>query len=278
MKRLLIGVAAIAALTLTPSAASAQDTVDLALVHGIPGATVDVVVDGDVVIDNFMPGSIADISSFAGQQLANLAVVDGTTGDAVIGPVAQFSVPSSGSWSVVAHLDAAGDPVLSSFENNIDDVDAGTARVTVRHTAETGAIDLIVGTQRPIEGAVNGNSAELELPVGQLTGAQIAPTGQAAIRELATVNLAANTNTIIYAVGSVDDGTLDFVLQVVDLPAAATATTTTTVAGATTTTAAAPSAVNTGSPLGGSSSTTLIVIAVAALTIAGGAIVVRRRL
>ncbi len=279
MKRLLTGMVVLAALSWGPGTAAAQSTVDLSLVHGIPGSTVDVLVDGDVVINDFLPGSIADISSFAGQPLTNLAVVDATTGDAVIGPVAQFTVPTSGSWSIVAHLDAAGTAVLSSFENNVDALDQGEARLTVRHTAEAGAVDLIVDGQRPITGAVNGNSAELELPVGQLTGAQLAPTGGTASFQLATINLDADTNTIVYVVGSLDDDTIDFVLQVVRLPAPATATTTT-VAGATTTTAPVPTpiAVNTGSPLDGTANITLILVSVTALLFAGAAVVARRRL
>lgn len=283
MKRVLIGLAAVAAMSFVPQTASAQTAADLTLVHGIPGSTVDVLVDGTVVIDAFVPGSLANISSFAGQTLTNVTVTDDTTGDVLIGPVASLEVPDSGSHSIVAHLDAAGTAVLNTFENNTADTTTGDARVTVRHTAQAPAVDLIVGTDRPIVGATNGQSAELELAAGDLSDAQLAPTGEAAIAQIATLTLAADTNTIIYAVGSVDDDTLDFVVQMVDL-AAATATTTTvagatttTVAGATTT-SAVPTAVNTGSPIGGTSSLALVAVALGGLTLAGGAMVARRRI
>lgn len=278
MKRVLMGLAAIAAMTCIPQTASAQDAADLTLVHGIPGTTVDLTVDGTVVIDAFVPGSLANISSFAGQTLQNVTVTDDATGDVVIGPVSSLVVPDSGSHSIVAHLDDEGTPVLSTFENNTEPTATGDARLTLRHTAEAPAVDLIVADQRPIVGATNGQSAELELPDGSLTDAQIAPTGAAAIAEIATLDLAANTNTIVYAVGSVDDDTLDFVVQIVDFAvdtAATTTTTTTTVPGATTT-SAVPTAVNTGSPLGGTSTTTLVVVALGGLVLAGGAMVARR--
>lgn len=285
MKRVLMGLAAIAAMTCIPQAASAQVAADLTLVHGIPGTTVDLTVDGTVVIDAFVPGSLANISSFAGQTLQNVTVTDDATGDVVIGPVASLVMPDSGSHSIVAHLDAAGTPVLSTFENNTDPTATGDARLTLRHTAEAPAVDLIVADQRPIVGATNGQSAELELPDGTLTDAQIAPTGEAAIAEIATLDLAANTNTIVYAVGSVQEDTLDFVVQIVDFAVESTTTTTTTtvagattttVVGATTTTTAVPTAVNTGSPLGGTSTTTLAVVALGGLALAGGAMVARR--
>ena len=292
MKRVLMGLAAIAALTCIPQTTSAQSAADLTLVHGIPGTTVDLSVDGTIVIDAFVPGSLANISSFAGQTLQNVTVTDDATGDIVIGPVASLVIPDSGSYSIVAHLDATGVAVLSTFENNAEPTATGEARLTLRHTAEAPAVDLIIGDQRPIVGATNGQSAELELPAGSLTDAQLAPTGDVAIAEIATLDLAANTNTIVYAVGSVDDDTLDFVVQIVDLEVTAATTTTvagattttvagattTTVAGATTTTttSAVPSAVNTGSPLGGTSTTTLVVVALGGLVLAGGAMVARR--
>lgn len=277
MKRVLLGMVAVAATSLIPQAASAQETADITLVHGVPGITVDVAVDGTVVIDNFVPGSLANISSFAGQTLANVTVLDDSTQEVIIGPIAQLVVPGSGSHSIVAHYDAANTPVLTTFANNINPTAEGTARFTLRHTAQADAIDLIVGDQRPIVGAVNGDSAELDLPDGELTDAQVAETGGVAIAEIATLDLAANTNTIVYVVGSADDDTLDFVVQVVDFQVAAPTTTTTVPGATTTTTNQVPTAVNTGSPLDGSSSATLIAVALGGLLLAGGAMAARRR-
>lgn len=282
MRRVLLGVAAVAAMALVPQSTSAQSGADLTLVHGIQGATVDVAVDGTVVIDNFVPGSLANISSFAGQTLNNVTLTEDGTGTVLIGPIAQLEMPATGSHSVVAHLDASGDPTITTFENDTDEVASGQARVTLRHVAEIGAVDLIIADQRPVVGATNGQSAELDLPVGQLTDAQIAPTGDVAIEQIATLDLAANTNTIIHVVGSQADDTIDFVVQVVELPAPAAATTTTTagattttVAGATTTTVV-PTAVNTGSPLDSGSGVTLAAIAIGGLLLAGGAMLARR--
>lgn len=274
MKRVLLGLAAIAAASFVPQAASAQTAADITLVHGIPGTTVDVAVDGTVVINDFVPGSLANISSFAGQTLANVTVIDDATQDVVIGPIASLVIPDAGSHSVIAHLDDDGTPVLTTFANNITPTSDGEARLTLRHTADADALDLVIADQRPVEGAVNGDSAELELPDGDLADASIAPAGDVVIKDIAALDLAANTNTIIYVVGSTEDDTIDFVQQVVDFAPEPT----TTVAGSTTTTAAVPTAVNTGSPIGGSSSTMLIVAALGGLTLAGGAMVARRRL
>ena len=75
MKRVIAGLAAAAAaVAIAPAGASAQDDASITLLHGIPGVTVDVAVDGAVVIPGFEPGATQDLSSFAGQTLVNLEV------------------------------------------------------------------------------------------------------------------------------------------------------------------------------------------------------------
>lgn len=275
MKRILLGAAAVAAMTFIPHAVSAQSAAELTLVHALTGSTVDVAVNGDIVIDDFVLGSVANISPFAGQTLINFTVTD-SSGTVLIGPIASLEMPSTGNWSIVAHVDADGDALVSSFENNTAAAASGMARVTVRHVAAAPAVDLIVGSARPITGAVNGDSDELEVAGGSLTGAQLALAGGDAIASISATTLADSTNTIIYAAGSADDDTLNFIVQVVDIDASAAATTTT-AAGATTTNAA-PTAVNTGSPLDSSSNLTIVAIALGGLAVAGGAFAARRRL
>lgn len=302
MKRLLTIAAVSAAIAVAPSAAGAQSAdPSISLVHGIPGVTVDLVVDGTVVLDAFAPGSIVDITSFAGRTLNDVEVVTDDTGDVVIGPVASLEVPATGNWSLIAHYDAGGDATLSQFENNVAQLSNNAARLTVRHTAEAPPVDLVIGDQRPAENLANGDSADVELPAGELTDASIALAGGAPVLDITGVTLAANTTTIIFVVGSAEDATLDDVVQVVQLAAAATTTTvdanatttttdpnatttttdpnatTTTVSSTTTTTAPTPSAVNTGSPLSDGSTQTLLVVALAGLALAGGSYLVRRR-
>ena len=280
MKRLLAGLAVLAAAAVPAAAANAQDAADVTLLHGIPGATVDVAVDGEVVIPGFEPGDTQDLSAFAGQTLANLEVRAAGTEDVVIGPVEAFDVPASGSWTVVAHLDADGAPTVTPFENNSAPTADGEGRLTVRHTAAAPAVDLVVGDARPIEGAANGASADLELPAGEIAGAQLAPAGGDPIVDVPTVNLTAGTNLIVYAVGSLEDETFTFLTQEYEVGTEAAED------GGTTDAPAAddegdgtpaPTAVNTGSPLTDSGLTWAYALAAAAMLFFAGSFVVRRR-
>ncbi len=128
----LAGAAAIAAV---PSGAGAQESATVSLMHGIPGVTVDVVVDGAVVIPGFEPGTMQDLSSFAGDTLSNVEVRGAGSDDVVIGPIESLPVPDSGNWTVVAHLGADGTPTLTPFQNDVSSIDDGQGRLTVRHAA-----------------------------------------------------------------------------------------------------------------------------------------------
>jgi len=300
MKRLLLGLAAVAAMTFVPHTASGQESPDLMLVHALKGVTVDIAVDGTVIVPDFKEGSSANINSFAGQTLSNVTITDSTSGDTLLGPVASLEIPASGSHSIVAHRTESGDVTITTYANDVSATSAGNARLTVRHTAEAAALDLKIGSETPISGLTNPNEQSIELPVGQLTDAMTAPAGGDAIAGISTLNLDANTNTIVYVIGATSDDSIDFVIQVVDIPTqddettttvsgdttttvAGETTTTTTIDGTTTTTTstttttiAAPTAVNTGSPI--DSSTNLAVFAaLGGLALAGGAMVARRR-
>jgi hypothetical protein len=274
MKKLLAGAAALAATLLAVPAgtSSAQESADIMLLHGIPGVPVDIAVDGAVVIPGFEPGDMQDLSAFAGQMLTNLEARAAGTEDVAIGPVPSFDVPASGSWTVVAHLDAEGTPTITPFENDTSAAADGQGRLTVRHTAAAPAVDIVLGDARPVENLSNPNEASLDLPAGEIAGAQIAPTGGDPIADVPTVTVAAGQNLIVYAVGSLADETFTFYTQDVALAAAAGGD-----AGGDGT--PAPTAVNTGGELGATSTSSVALFAAAAglFALAGGAMVLRRR-
>ena len=273
MKKLLAGVAALAAvaLALPTGAASAQESPTIMLLHGIPGVTVDVVVAGDVVVPGFEPGDMQDLSSFAGQTLTDLEVRVAGTETVAIGPVSTFAVPDSGNWTVVAHLDAEGTPSLTPFENDTAAVDAGQGKLTVVHAAAAPAVDVVLGDVRPVENISNGEVQSLTLPAGEVAGAEIAPTGGDPIAPVPTVTVASGENLTVYAVGSLEDETFTFYTQTIPLAAAASSA-----AGADGT--PAPTAVNTGGePASTSSSMALFAAAAGLFALAGGAMVLRRR-
>ncbi len=295
MKRLLAGLAAVAAVAIAPGAVNAQDETSITLLHGIPGVPVDVAAAGTVVIPNFEPGATQDLSAFAGQTLTQVEGRAPGTEDVLVGPVDSLELPASGSWTIVAHLDADGNPTITTFENNIEPTPSGQGRLTVRHTAAAPAVDVVVGGVRPIENAANGDSAELVLPAGEIAGAQLAPTGGDPIVDVPTVNVASGSNLIVYAVGSLDDDSFTFYTEEIvvgneqtDEPVDEDSEEADEAADEDDSDAAAdetedddgtpaPTAVNTGSPIEDGTSLGLLAAAGGMVLLAGGALAVRRR-
>ncbi|MEO1056338.1 MAG: DUF4397 domain-containing protein [Actinomycetota bacterium] len=281
MKKLLVAAAAAAAalLTVPAGAASAQDDVSVMLLHGIPDVPVDVYVAGAEVIPDFQPGDMQDISAFGGQTLTDVAVVPagGDVADAVI-EVPELAVPASGNWTVIAHLDADGNPTITPYENDTSAAGVDQGRLIVRHDAAAPAVDILVGGDAVISNLANPEEAALDLPAGEIAGAQIAPAGGDPIADVPTVTLAAGTGLVVYAVGSLDGGTFTFYTQeyplaeVTAVPAPAGAED----EGGDGT--PQPTAVNTGGALE-SSSNSLVLFAAAAgmFLLAGGAVALRRR-
>lgn len=221
MKRILAvaAISAISAISIIAAAppVAAQASVTVMLLHGIPGAPVDVVVDGSVVVPDFQPGTMQDLSSFAGQTLANVEVRAAGTDDVLIGPIDALDVPASGNFTVVAHLTADGTPTLTPFENDTSALAAGQGRLTVRHTAAAPAVDVVLADgSRPFTNLVNPGEAAAALPAGEIAGAQVAPTGADPIAPVPTVELVAGTNLIVYAVGSLEGDTFTFFTQTIE--------------------------------------------------------------
>lgn len=299
MKRVIGGIAAIVALaatTMVAGTASAQADDRVTFLHGVPGVPVDVSVDGTVTFPNVQPQQTEDLNQFRGQTLNDVVLLGAGTQDVLAGPVS-IPVPATGSWNIVAHLDASGAVVITSFENNVSPTaNASEGRFTMRHAAQADAVDLVIGDQRPISGLAPGTQREIELPAGNVSNAQLAPAGEAPIADLPTLPVDAGTNLIVYVVGSSSSGGIAFYTQTAQIatadvttttdpnatttttdPNATTTTTTTTVADSTTTTEAVPTAVNTGSPLGSSVNTALVVVALGGVLVAGTALIARRR-
>jgi hypothetical protein len=221
MRKLFAVLASALMLSLFAVPANAQTGATVMLLHGIPGVTVDVYVDGGAVIEGFEPAAMQDLSAFAGATLENIAVVpaggDPET-DAVI-EVPSLTVPSSGNWTVVAHLGADGTPTITPFQNDISTIAAGEGRITVRHTAQAPAVDIVVGDARPITNLSNPNEAVADLPAGPLP-ASIAAAGGDVLASVADIlgaepSVTAGVNTILYAVGSLEGDSFTLYVQTI---------------------------------------------------------------
>jgi len=215
------GTIAVAALTFAavPAQAATGDNAQLSVLHGVPGLTVDVWVNGERTIDDFTPGSLAGpLDLPAGTYTVAITAADATDASSpAIGPV-DLPLDAGGNYTAVAHLDTAGTPTATLFTNDMSPTAAGQGRLTVRHVAAAPAVDVLAGGQPVVTNLTNPNEQSLDLPAGTVSASVVAAgTTEPALLGPADVNVAEGSNTIVYAWGNAtsDPSTLALATQVV---------------------------------------------------------------
>ncbi len=202
----------------SPIAASAgeDDGPRIHLIHGIPGVEVDVEANGKDVFTGFSFGDTQDLSALAGETLGGLKVkVAGTDTTAI--DVGDMRLPASGSYTVIAHLDGDGNPAVSMFDNDISKIDAGEGRLTVRHTAAAPAVDILANGSPAFVDVANGKGGTVDLDAGTIS-ASVVPTGETepVVIGPADLEIVEGTHLIVYAIGSLEDETLDVVTESIE--------------------------------------------------------------
>ena len=214
-----LGAAVLLPLAFAFPASAGSAGAEVRVLHGIPGTPVDVYVDGARALDDFAPGTVTDdLALAAGEYEVAVFAADAAddSGTAVIGPVT-LKVPASGNVSVVAHLTEAGEPTITPFVNDTSRASAGQGRVVVRHTAAAPTVDVLVGGKAALTGITNPGEKSASLPVGTIS-ASVAATGTTEpVIGPVDVPVVAGQATIVYAVGSLTDDTLDVLVQSVRL-------------------------------------------------------------
>ncbi|ADX71574.1 DUF4397 domain-containing protein [Pseudarthrobacter phenanthrenivorans] len=212
------GAAAIAAaIALAGPAQAAEGDAQLSVLHGVPGLTVDVWVNGDRTLDDFTPGTLAGpLALPAGAyELAITASDAADASAAVIGPVS-VTLAANGNYTAVANLDAAGNPTANLFTNDVSQIEAGKGKLTVRHTAAAPAVDVLAGGSAVISNLANPNEQTLTLDPGTISAAVAATGTTAPVIGPADVTVAEGTHTVVYAWGSLANNNLQLAVQTIE--------------------------------------------------------------
>jgi hypothetical protein len=194
---------------LVPGAASAQDTASVRVVHGLRGLVADVYVDGQLVLPTFQPERSTDpLSIPAGSH--DIEIRSAGAGLRSTPLLAQtVEVPAGFSGSLVAHLNARGEPVLTAFADDSTPVPAGQARVVVRHTGDVGPVAVTVGELPALDTIAPGTEVSTQVPAGQYRVAVASGRG-ADLLTTQGVDLAEGTANFMYLIGSQEDGSLSW--------------------------------------------------------------------
>jgi hypothetical protein len=192
-------------------------TAKLSVLHGVPGLTVDVWLDGKLTLDNFKPGTLAGpLNVPDGDHEIAVTGADATSADdTVIGPVT-VNLEEGGDYTAVAHLDADDAPTATLFTNDTSPSPDGKGKLTVRHVAAAPAVDVLAGGTAVVEGLANGDEETLILKAGTVSASVAASGTTVPVIGPANVKITEGKNTIVYAWGSLAKKNLGVAVQVVD--------------------------------------------------------------
>ena len=203
--------AALAVATMTATAGAASVSASLvSVVHGIPDATVDVYVNDALFLEDFEPESVAGpvVLPAGTYDIAIYAANADPATDAPVIDAPGVTVPAGIDAAVVAHLDASGAPTASVFVNDVSEMAAGEARLTIRHVAEAPEVDVFAnGSIDLTPGAfVNGEESVVDVAAGTYAATVTAPGDSSTVlAPLGEVTFVEGVNTIVYAIGTYPD-------------------------------------------------------------------------
>ncbi len=206
-----------AAATMTPASAAESDAT-VSVLHAVPGLTVDVYANGEELIPDFAPGTLTDpLTLPAGTyDLQVFAAGDNPDNTDPAIEAQGVQVPAGANATVVAHLDADGNPVLTPYVNDVSATDPGQARLVVRHDAAAPPVDVRADGDVLFPDLANPDEASGDVPAGTYSAdVTLAGENQTVIGP-ADLQLAEGTATIVYAWGSAEDGNLDLAVQTID--------------------------------------------------------------
>jgi hypothetical protein len=216
MRKFLVPVAAFGLVAAVAAPASADShTGTVTVIHGVPDLTVDVYVNDELTLPGFEPETVTDpLQLPAGDYEIEIRAA-GEPADSDPAIAGSATLPAGANASLVAHLDADGNPTLGVFVNDTSNTAAGEGRLVVRHTAAAPAVDVLAGGEAIFEGLTNPNEAMADVPAATYSASVAAAGTTDPVIGPADVPVAEGQATIVYAIGSLDDDNLGVVVQTI---------------------------------------------------------------
>jgi hypothetical protein len=205
-----------------------EDASEVYVVHGIPEQEVDVYVDDELTVESLAPEDVAGPLELPGGTYTVALTQPGQAVDEDPIVTSDVEVPSGENVSLTAHLSEEGEPTLTGFVNEVQDLPPDQARLTVRHVAAAPAVNVLVNGEEAITDLTNPNEQTQELPAETVSVEVVLANGQGGQQDEGNaqdpvigptdLNLSQGALTIAYAIGSADEDTLTLVVQTIEQP------------------------------------------------------------
>lgn len=202
-----------------PAAAEATGTATITVVHAVPGEDgfpADLYLNGELVIGSIVFDAISEpIEVDAGP--VDVALFEAGANPASTQPVLaqQVTLEADSSYTMVAQL-IDGTPAAALYLNDIEPVDTGLARVTIRHTGSGGPLSVALGAENVVADLMSPNEVTVEVPAGVLPLSVAAADGMELIEQ--DVDFRAGSLLVLYAVGGTEGAQFGLLTQQVTIP------------------------------------------------------------
>lgn len=204
------------------SLAKRSKTGVVTVVHGVPGLTVDVYVNGSLLLPNFLPKTVTNpLTLPEGQYDVVIVPAGGNPANPAIAGSA--FLPAGANVSLVAHLKADGTPTLGVFVNDVSRLRHGATRFIARHTAAAPTVDIKIFRKdfyRPVRAfnnVSNGDEGTTAVVEGKFKTKLFPAGANTAVFESDFFKVKSGKVYIGYAIGSLTGGSFDLILQTIDL-------------------------------------------------------------
>jgi uncharacterized protein DUF4397 len=216
MRKLLmptIGGALLLTFAVGATAAGTPRESTVTIVHGLPGFTADVYLEGDLILDGFRPTQATDPMRLA-PGTYDLAIRElGAPADSR--PVLEGSVtlkPRS-NISIVAHLTADGTETVSVFDNAFDRLPAGSSYLVVRDVASAPPFSIRLDQGLVVPSLGPGQERITRMDPGRYDLAVVSKATNETLMPATTIRLDEGAAQIVYVIGSEGSDSLDVMLQ-----------------------------------------------------------------
>ena len=212
----LAGAALASAAVVSPAHAARPADGQITVVQAVPGTDVDVTLDGKSVKRQAQVGSLTGPLSLSPG--THELVFSGLPGGRTV--KTRLRLKAGSSSDVVLHRPASvdGAPVVSTYRTPQSPIGPDKARILLAHTATVAPADVKFDGKIVFTNIANGEFADADVPAGAHRVALL-PTGTTKDPILGplAVDLAPQTATMIYAVGSPRDGSMNVITHTVEL-------------------------------------------------------------
>lgn len=213
MRKVKTALLAMALAVVPATAALAQSTEgEVIVVHGVPDLAVDIYVNGDLTFESSEFGDVfGPLSLPEGSYDIEVYAAGADPSSETPALAGSADLPAGAVATIAAYLQEGGTPTLGVFVENNSATAAGEARITARHLADFGAVDVLANDSTVWEGVSNGSGADTDVPADSYNIKITAAGDPSTVAFDQALALADGTNTIAYAIGSVSGGSFEVV-------------------------------------------------------------------